>query len=336
MTSNSRHIVSVDALRGIAAIAVLLIHIGWVTGDRSLGRFGYLAVDLFFVISGFVIGRAYENKLLAGMPWRQFMLLRIARLYPSMFLGLVFGVLAYFIIPAGTYRLGWYSIGHFFLIPDLTAEVMFPLNGVLWSLFYELLINALHGLVVRRISIFTLSLFVVTMGVARWLVVQKTGNWGGGWDGGGFTRVGWSYGLGLLLHRVTADRWRFPAIVPITLASLVLLVPNVGRPDLRIPLSVFVLLPLIVALAVGSEGPTRGRGVARWLGGISYPLYAIHHPLLFIIASHFEINSGARRAVVGVALVALAVVVEYAYDAPLRKWLLAAVTSRTRQRLDAE
>jgi peptidoglycan/LPS O-acetylase OafA/YrhL len=337
MTNDSRHILSLDALRGIAAVAVLLIHVGWVTGDKELARFGYLAVDLFFVMSGFVIGRAYEHKLLAGMSWSRFMLLRIARLYPSMFLGLLFGVLAYFILPHGTYRMGWHSIGHFLLIPDFSAEVMFPLNGVLWSLFYELLINALHSLVVRRLSTFTLVVFVASMGVAWWLVARQTGNWGGGdWNGGsflgGFARIGWTYGFGVLLHRMTADRWRVPAIVPIAVASLVLLVPNVGFVTWRVPLTVFLLLPLSVALAVGSDIPPRGRGLARGLGAISYPLYAIHHPLLFIIASRFEITTGARRAAVAVALVAVAALVEYVYDSPIRKRLLALLASRAEER----
>lgn len=344
MTTNTRHILSLDALRGIAAISVLLIHIGWVTGDQSLGRFAYLAVDLFFVISGFVIGRAYEHKLLAGMPWSRFMLLRIARLYPAIFLGLLLGVLAYFVLPQGTYRLGWYSIGHWFLIPDLSAEAMFPLNGVLWSLFYEFVINAVHGLVARRLSLFTLGFFVLAMGVGRVLGALDTGHWGGGGMAkdsviGGFARIGWAYGLGVLCHRLTADRWRIPAIVPIALGSLVLLLPDLGNTRVRIPLSVFVLLPLSVALAVGSEVPRIGRGAARWLGAISYPLYAIHLPLLLIMADRFEITSGARRAAVAVILVAAATIVEYAYDSPIRKRLLAAFvpsSGEPRANLNAE
>lgn len=332
MTGATRHILTLDAIRGIAAIAVLLIHIGWETGDRSFARFGYLAVDLFFVMSGFVIGRAYEDKLLAGMPWRRFMLLRIARLYPSLFLGALVGLVAYFVIPAGTYRLGWYSIGHFFLIPDLTShEGIFPLNGVLWSLFFELVINAGHGLVVRRMSTVKLSVCVLAMGV-WWAWEASQGTWGGGWNRetfiGGLARVGWSYGAGLLLHRVTQDRWSIPAIVPIALAALVLLLPSVSAPTPRIILSVFVLFPLIVALAVASDIPARGRGVARWLGAISYPLYAIHHPLLLVVVTRFEASLAGRWMVVAVAIIAVATVVEYAWDRPLRTRLLASVTSR--------
>jgi peptidoglycan/LPS O-acetylase OafA/YrhL len=329
MTSRSSHILTLDAIRGLAAISVLLIHIGWMGGNRSLARFGYLSVDLFFVVSGFVIGRAYEEKLLSGMRWHRFMLLRVARLYPSMFLGLVAGLVAYFVVPAGTYRLGWYSIGHLFLIPDLTADAIFPLNGALWSLFFELAINALHGLVVRRLSILKLTVFVLAMGAWWAFAASSSGNWGGGWNResfvSGFARVGWSYGAGLLLHRLTLGRWRIPAIVPIASAALLLFLPAFGGATPRIALSVFVLFPLIVALAVASEVPPFGRGIARWLGAISYPLYAIHHPLLVIVLRRFEISRGARWTAVAAAIMAVATVVAYAWDAPVRKRLAALV-----------
>ena len=333
MTTRSRHILTLDAIRGLAAISVLLIHIGWVGGDRSLARFAYLAVDLFFVTSGFVIARAYEPKLLAGMPWRRFMLLRIVRLYPSMFLGVLLGLAQYFVVPQ-TYRLGWYSAGHFFLIPDLTArEGIFPLNGVLWTLFFELVINAVHGLVVRRLSTFRLALFAGAMGIWWAFAALSSGNWGGGWDRAtfisGFARVGWGYGAGVLLHRITAGRWKAPAIVPVGLAGLALFLPAFGGvTTARVAISVFVLCPLIVTLAVASEVPPFARGVARWLGAISYPLYAIHHPLLMMIVSRAGLNGGAREAGVALLLIAIATVVELLYDSPVRKWLLSRIEKR--------
>ena len=333
-TTRSRHILTLDAIRGLAAISVLLIHIGWIGGDRSLARFGYLAVDLFFLMSGFVIARAYEQKLLAGMPWRRFMLLRIARLYPSLLLGALLGLAAHFVVAGATYHLGWYSAAHLVLLPDLTArEGIFPLNGVLWSLFFELVVNAVHGLVVRRLTNLRLTLFVLAMGIAWAYAATHGGNWGGGWNGAtfvsGFARVGWGYGAGVLLHRLHAARWRIPAIVPIALAALALLMPPFGgAATVRIAISVFVLFPLIVMLAATSDVPPFASGAARWLGAISYPLYAIHHPLLLMIASRVSMRSGAREAAVAVTLVAAATIVELLYDAPIRKRLLGIVSER--------
>lgn len=335
MTSRSRPILTLDAIRGLAAIAVLLIHIGWIGGDHSLARFGYLAVDLFFVMSGFVIARAYEQKLRDGMPWSRFLRLRIARLYPSLLLGLLLGLAAHFVV-RGTYRLGWTSAAHLVLIPDLTArEGIFPLNGVLWSLFFELVINAVHGLVVRRLTTLRLALFVLVMGCWWAYAATTAGNWGGGWNGAtflsGFARVGWGYGAGVLLHRLTAGRRRVPASVPIALAAFALLLPPLGgATTARIAISVFVLFPLIVWLAVASEVPPFASGAARWLGAISYPLYAIHHPLLLMIASRVDLRGARREAAVAVAILGMATIVERLYDAPIRRRLLATINRQER------
>ena len=332
MNGNQRH-VTLDALRGLGAVTVLLTHIGYVGGDRSLARFGFLAVDLFFIMSGFVIGRAYEEKLRSGMSWRHFMLLRLARFYPSLFLGVVAGLVAYFVIPGGTYRLGWYSLGHLVLVPDLTArEGIFPLNGVLWTLFFELAINAVHALVLRWLTTARLAVIVLAMGLWWAYAASSSGNWGGGWNVAtfvsGFARVGWGYGAGLLLHRLMKSRWKVPPILwtlPIVLAAVAFLWPSSGVSTARVMVSLFLLCPLMVFLAVSTEVPPFARGAARWLGGISYPLYAIHLPLLLMIASRFDV---ARAwMLVAAAIIAVATAVEYAYDAPLRKRLIGYVAA---------
>jgi peptidoglycan/LPS O-acetylase OafA/YrhL len=104
--------------------------------------------------------------------------------------------------------------------------------------------------------------------------------------------------------------------------------PFGGAATVRIAISVFVLFPLIVMLAATSDVPPFASGAARWLGAISYPLYAIHHPLLLMIASRVSMRSGAREAAVAVTLVAAATIVELLYDAPIRKRLLGIVSER--------
>jgi peptidoglycan/LPS O-acetylase OafA/YrhL len=339
MTSNSR-LLTLDAVRGLAALCVVLIHLGLEFNNAELARFGHLGVDLFFVMSGFVISRAYDHKLLAGLSWQRFMLLRVARLYPSMFLGVLVGVAAYFVIPAsaypigmmpgGTYQLGWHSIGHFFLVPDLNARMgTFPLNGVFWSLFFELVINLVHGVTIRRLTILRLSIFVVVTGIWWAFTAYTAGKWGwgGGWNGpsfmGGFLRIAWAYGAGMLLHRVVTARWRTPAIVPVALTALIMLVPNFGLMTARIVVSLFILCPLIVVLAAGAEVPPRARRVAAWLGAISYPLYATHHPLMLMIVYRFEPTGIAGMTASVVTVVLFATIAEYAYDRPVRKRLIA-------------
>jgi len=340
MSDRSR-LVTLDAVRGLAAVCVVLVHAGLEINNPEIARFSYLAVDLFFVMSGFVISRAYDDKLLGGLTWQRFMLLRLVRLYPSMFLGLLAGFAAYFIIPAsaypigmipgGTYHAGWYSIAHFFLIPDLTArEGIFPINGVFWSLFFELVANFVHGIAIRRITIPRLALFVVAMG-GWWAYTAYTWGkwgWGGGWNSstfyGGFLRVSWAYAAGMLLQRVAGERWKAPAWLPVVIAALVFLVPNVGGILPRIVITLFVINPLIVILAAGADVPAAAQRIARWIGGISYPLYATHHPLLLILVSRFR--PGAAGMALSVAVViAAATLIEYGYDVPIRKRLMAAI-----------
>lgn len=342
MTSSPR-LLTLDAVRGLAAICVVMVHLGLESNNAELARFGYLGVDLFFVMSGFVISRAYDHKLLAGLSWQRFMLLRLARLYPSMFLGLLVGLAAYFVIPAsaypigmipgGMYRLGWRSIGHFFLVPDLGArEGTFPLNGVFWSLFFELVANLVHGLTVRRITIFRLIVFVVPVAIWWGFTAATAGKWGwgGGWNSPtflvGFLRVAWAYGAGMLLHRVMTRPWRVPAMVPVALTALILLVPNFGLMTPRIAISLFVLGPLIVVLAAGAEVPPRARAAAAWIGAISYPLYATHHPLLLMIVYGLEPGGIAGMTATVVAAILFATIVEYVYDAPIRRRLIAWAT----------
>ena len=81
MTSPDRF-VSLDGLRGIAAIAVMLFHVslGYMPG-------GSLAVDFFFCLSGFVIALAFGKRFANGLSFRAFAKARFARLYPMMFIG---------------------------------------------------------------------------------------------------------------------------------------------------------------------------------------------------------------------------------------------------------
>ncbi|HEX6158731.1 MAG TPA: acyltransferase family protein, partial [Thermoanaerobaculia bacterium] len=269
MTDTPR-LLTLEAVRGLAALCVVVVHVALETGNYHIIPVGFVALDVFFVMSGFVNSRAYDDKLLAGMSWKRFMLLRVVRFYPSMFLGILVGLVAYAVIPAsaypigliqgGDYQLSWKTLGHFVLLPDLTArEGIFPLNGVLWSLFFEMVVIGVHGLTVRYLTIRRLSVFVVAIAVAWAFTALTAGQWGwgAGWNGPsflrGFLRIGWAYGAGVLLRRATAYGWRVPALVPVALTVLVLFLPDFGLLRPRTILSVFVLAPLIVALAAGAE-----------------------------------------------------------------------------------
>lgn len=311
---------TLDALRGIAAVAVLLVHIGFLSGRAWLAPFGYLAVDLFFMISGLVIGFAFEPKLIAGMKRRRFLALRLVRLYPMLLFGLLLGIAAHLVLPADGYRIGWHSLGHFFLLPDFFGKALFPLNGVLWTLSFELLVNAAHALAVRQLTTPRLGLFVLVSGIAWYWMATSLGDWGAGWNAGtfvgGILRVSWGYGSGLLLYRLlkAGALPRVHFLLPLGAAALILAAP--GQMPLRIEASVFLLLPVILLLAASSEIPRTARPAVRWLSALSYPLYAIHLPLLAVAAW-----LGGSWLASGALCIAFSTALAYGYDIPVRRRL---------------
>ena len=75
---------ALDAFRGLAAIIIVLFHSQFYadTQPNIFVRHGYVFVDFFFILSGFVIAYSYQDKILNGIGFKKFMLLRFARLYP--------------------------------------------------------------------------------------------------------------------------------------------------------------------------------------------------------------------------------------------------------------
>src|ERR1700754_1815377 len=91
MTSVAHHRYhTLDAMRGVAALSVLLYHwrpqLPWI-----LFGSGYLAVDLFFLLSGFIIAHAYDEKLAKGLGFLDFLALRLMRLCPMLAFGTAIG-----------------------------------------------------------------------------------------------------------------------------------------------------------------------------------------------------------------------------------------------------
>ena len=84
---------SLELLRGVAALAVLMLHSGQVTG-HDLMVSGYLAVDVFFALSGFVIALSYSERLAAGLGFGKFVVARAIRFFPLYILGIALGGLA--------------------------------------------------------------------------------------------------------------------------------------------------------------------------------------------------------------------------------------------------
>ena len=92
MTAHSRNrYITLDAMRGIAALFVVARHFSGLRGAAD-PQFSFLAVDLFFLLSGFVLSFSYDERIAAGMSPAAFLMKRIIRLYPLYFLGIALGI----------------------------------------------------------------------------------------------------------------------------------------------------------------------------------------------------------------------------------------------------
>src|SRR3954464_9881011 len=102
-----QHFEILDGLRGIAALSIVMFHfMEWVYTDYSknfIGH-GFLAVDFFFCLSGFVIGYAYDDRI-GKMGVIEFFKSRIIRLHPLVILGSVLGLITYLFDPFNTHAI---------------------------------------------------------------------------------------------------------------------------------------------------------------------------------------------------------------------------------------
>ncbi|MCB2379513.1 acyltransferase [Hymenobacter sp. BT635] len=366
--STKPHYAILDGLRGVAALMVVAFHLCEAHATSHLDQVinhGYLAVDFFFLLSGFVIGYAYDDRW-SSMTLRDFFRIRLIRLQPLVVLGMLIGAaLFYFqdspVFPGIGQVPGWklllvLAIGCTLLPVPLSMDVrgwheMHPLNGPGWSLFYEYLANLLYALGVRKFSRPALTALVVLAGAAliHFAVSSPAGDVVGGWSLNptqlrvGFTRMLYPFFAGLLLCRVaTLGRVKHAFLWCSLLLILVLAFPRVGGANdlwlngLYDSLSIVILFPLVVWL--GASGHITGAGPTRlcqFFGDISYPIYITHYPLIYTYTAWVSATKPSWQQALPVALLTFgaAVVLAYAslklYDEPVRRWLRGQLVATT-------
>ena len=141
---NTTRLHGLDALRGMAALIVICYHIGQAVGWRWFFPRGYLAVDFFFLLSGFVMARTYGDRLKLGLSTPDFMAMRLKKLWPIAAIGSAIGLL--------TFHGPWQAaVAGFLFLPWLGSATAFTLNTPIWSLHFELVANALHKLIERHL-----------------------------------------------------------------------------------------------------------------------------------------------------------------------------------------
>ncbi len=339
------HYLGLDCLRGVAAVGVVLYHLSERLDLRTLlTAHGYLAVDFFFVLSGFVLARAYSGRLAdRRIGISQFYLLRLIRLLPLVILGTLI---------AAVIEMGRPSAGHAgahlrdtvtafllgsALIPVLfqtTLEhVVFPLNGPVWSLFFEAVANAVFAPCARlRIGGWALAPLMLLSMATLLYGSHRAGSIDFGYATAdfwlGFPRVIWSFSAGLLLYRWRGHAPRLPFAVALFGLIVIFCVPTLGSWNwLFDSLCVLVVLPWLVFVATAARLGNTGRRVATWSGDLSYPLYALHYPIVRAVAFiglELHLPSAVRVMITVATVIALIVISAFAYvlyDLPVRRWL---------------
>jgi peptidoglycan/LPS O-acetylase OafA/YrhL len=287
---------TLDAMRGLAAIIVLAWHFPEL--HPYIGN-GYLAVDFFFALSGLVVAKAYEAKLASGLGSWTFIKLRFVRLYPMYVLGFSLGMLASVAkifadhLPASEiFALARPAALNLAMVPAFGSSSLFPINSPSWSLFFEMAINVVFCLWLTRRSAQTLMVVALVSGVALAAFGLQNGHLDIGWNWktfpAGFARVTYGFTIGMLIWRsgfasAPSSRWISLLVVAILVAALIAPTPEPYKAISSIVMAIAVL-PGLVALGARWQLPSGGEAPAEALGDLSYPLYAIHKPMVVTTA----------------------------------------------------
>jgi peptidoglycan/LPS O-acetylase OafA/YrhL len=345
--NNPYRFVFLDGIRGFAAIAIVLYHF-----TSFGGRFGRqftsasLAVDLFFCLSGFIISWTYHQKLLDGMrPWTYFKN-RLIRLYPMFLMGIVMGAVTVFIkyldsqtsytleeiATAGFLNalyLPYFGQGSIQLFLGANQNQLFPINGVSWSLFFELIANVLFVFTIRfsRRLLMVTTLFLGVWFLVSSLVYGTPAGWGIHNFFGGFPRVGFSFMVGVLIFKYF-DPSHIPTGTNAWLIGIVLFlmlaIPPFQHWIFYYIIAVIALVPPLVWLGAKVRiDHFMSKRVMNYLGWISYPIYCLHGPVLSLFSSlNPSIQHYYSSMAMALGLLTLLAHLSAKYiDEPVRRWL---------------
>ncbi|HEY1024514.1 MAG TPA: acyltransferase [Sphingobacteriaceae bacterium] len=339
------HFDILDGLRGVAAFAIVVFHfMEWAYSDFSKNfiAHGFLAVDFFFCLSGFVIGYAYDHRI-QEMGMSAFFRSRLIRLHPLVLLGSVLGLLAFLFDPFGVVP-DTYSAGKIFLIFLASAFLipypvmperafnLFSFNAPAWSLFWEYIANIVYALVLCRLGRRALIVLTILAGAGLCMVSYRAGNLLGGWSGGTFwdggARIAYSFLAGLLIYR---SNWIIKSRLGFTGLSVMLflafLMPWTEFNWLVEPLVVMFYFPLIVSLGAGAVLSPKLRKACVLSGLLSYPLYMTHYAVIWIFGNYYTTYKPATPELMLIISIGTLLLIGFAYlamvtyDTPFRRYL---------------
>ena len=346
LLKTKQHFEILDGLRGVAAVAVVIFHfMEFVTPDYhdNFIAHSYLAVDFFFCLSGFVITYAYDNKVeKTGVI--QFIKLRLIRLHPLVVIGALIGLLTFVFDPFSKLQEAYNAgqtllmfLSSCLLIPYPVVHEryfnLFHFNPPTWSLFWEYIANILYASLLFKLKNSILWILTLIAAAALSYESYRSGYLGVGWGGdnfiGGGSRIFYSFLAGMLVYRSNwIIRTRLGFVPIAVLLILAFLVPYAEQTNtIADPLLVIFYFPFLIALAAGAQLRATFVKICRFLGDISYPLYMIHYPFLWMYLSYVEVikppmSLMALQIPIGVLLlIGLAYIIMLYLDIPVRKYL---------------
>ena len=285
-----------DGLRGVAAVLVVLFHLlETYSGGQAhqIINHGYLAVDFFFVLSGFVIGYAYDDRWDKMTTWG-FFKRRLVRLQPMVIMGTIVGACFYLFGQGDGFPLignveGWkvflaFVMGCLMIPCGVGMDIrgwgeMNSFNGPNWSLTWEYVGNILYAFVFRRLPKIGLAILAAAAAFCTldlcldWNVfgLLTEGHAGhrytviGGWSLTaeqvyiGLTRLLYPFLIGLLISRIgkfikVKNGFWWCSLILAVLFSI----PCVGGADNILngvynATCILVLMPLVVMMGAGSQ-----------------------------------------------------------------------------------
>ena len=338
------HYPILDGLRGTAALLVVIFHLFEacypVPANHPMHH-GYLAVDFFYLLSGFVVGYAYDDRW-GRMSIKDFFKIRLVRLHPLVILGVLIGAIAFWFDPYTNGRAHtslWQLTGVMLLgftllpAPDIRGwGETHPLDGPCWSLLQEYIANIIYALAGRKMSKIILWVIVIISGITLTIVANWHGDVATGWGYDNIwiavVRMMFPFFAGLLLYR-TRRLIRLPMAYVVCSLILVLLffLPTFKYNGFYEAACIIIAFPIVVAAGAGGQVSGRWAKLCNFSGAISYPIYILHYPFIYIYTAWIYTKKPAPAQIVPVAcglfvfFIVLAYVALKLYDEPVRNWL---------------
>ena len=353
------HYEILDGLRGVAALVVVWFHIFEAHATSHFDQVvnhGYLAVDFFFILSGFVIGYAYDDRWSKMGTW-EFFKRRLIRLHPMVIFGSLFGGAMFYLQGCEVMQVSQIALSTLIISTLLSALMipltpsadirgfneMYPLNGPAWSLLFEYIGNILYAFILRKLPTRILAIVVgiSAVGLAGYAFTDIFGDLNAGYAmtardfPGGVWRLLFSFAAGLLLARIFKPKKVKGAFWICAAAIIILaLTPRIGNEEslawnaLYDCVCAIVIFPLLVWMGASGKisSPTSGK-ICKFLGDISYPLYMIHYPFIYLYYAWVRNKPATFSQSLPEALalffgsILLAWMVLKIYDIPVRRYL---------------